>query len=525
MVGTLLGALSSLPVIALSFLGQQFAALPFLPFDIFDWLARRLPGSLIAVGIDAIVRIIVLLRLGPIGGSAKLVEQAIALVMVVLLGAAFGGLLGLVLQRSSTIGWRAGSLGGFVLFLLAAGIKYDLGFAGDPSLPLLWLAVLLMGWGTVLGHSLSAAMRQPRSPAPVVPAIARRSALRLASGSVAVALAAWGMGRLLQSVRTATGASQPLALAMTPMPDPAAPAPAALAARLAPAPGTRPEITPTEQHYRIDIDLRPPTIAGTAWSLEVAGLFGRPRRLSLSDIRAYPAVVQPVTISCISNPIGGDLIGTSTWVGARLRDVLADLDLRPEAQQLAITAADGFYESVAMEDMRDPRTLLVYGMNGVTLPIEHGFPLRIFIPNRYGMKQPKWIIRIEAIDHAGEGYWVERGWSQEARPQVISIIDTAARLAGEAGPVTVGGIAWAGDRGIRQVEVQVDDSAWNAAALRVPTLSPLAWVQWRVEVPVLPGRHTFRVRATDGRGMLQTEVAAPPAPSGATGYHTLTTSV
>jgi DMSO/TMAO reductase YedYZ molybdopterin-dependent catalytic subunit len=205
--------------------------------------------------------------------------------------------------------------------------------------------------------------------------------------------------------------------------------------------------------------------------------------------------------------------------------VLADLGLRTEAQQLSITAADGFYESVTMADMLDPRTLLVYGMNGETLSIEHGFPLRIYIPNHYGMKQPKWITRIEAIDHEGSGYWVERGWSKEAHPQIISIIDIVTRNAAEAGSVMVGGIAWAGDRGIQQVEVQIDDGAWSAAELRLPPLSPLTWVQWRYDGPVPPGRHIFRVRATDGTGTLQIGAASAPAPNGATGYHTLTASV
>ena len=524
-VGAVLGVLTSLPLIALSFLGQQFAGLPFVPFDLFDWLARRLPGGAITLGIDAIVRAILALRLGPISGNAKLIEQAIALALVVIVGAIFGVLLALVLRRGSVVGWRAGSIGGFVLFLLAAAMTYDLGFAGDPALPLAWLAVLLMGWGALLGNGISATLRPAQISTPLTPDMARRAVLKLAGGSVAVALAAWGVGRLLQGARNASGASQPLALAKTPIPAPAALSATAQAARLAPAPGTRPELTPTERFYRIDIDTRPPTIAGAAWSLQVAGLFSHPRPLALTDINAYPAVLQPITISCISNPIGGDLIGTSNWVGARLRDVLADLGLQPEAQQLAITAADGFYESVTMADMLDPRTLLVYGMNGATLPIEHGFPLRIYIPNHYGMKQPKWITRIEAIDHAGPGYWVERGWSMDARPQIISIIDAVTPAGDDGGAVTVGGIAWAGDRGIQQVEIQIDDGVWSAAKLRLPALSPLTWVQWRSDMPALPGRHTFRVRATDGTGTLQISEAADPAPNGATGYHELIATV
>jgi DMSO/TMAO reductase YedYZ molybdopterin-dependent catalytic subunit len=525
-LGGLLGALTSLPLIALCFLGQQFAGLPFLPFDLFDWLARHLPGGAITLGIDAIVRTILALHLGAISTSAKLIEQAIALLLVIIIGAVFGILLALVLRRSSAVAGRVGSIGGFVLFVLAAAMRYDLGFAGDPSLQLVWLAGLLMGWGTLLGNSLSSIARPALPPTPAADRAARRAVLKLAGGSVAVAVAAWGLGRLLESARRATGASRPLDLAKTPIAGPAAPLPTALAeARLEPAPGTRPELTPTERFYRIDIDTHPPTIAGEGWSLQVAGLFSRPRPLTLAALMAYPAVMQPITLSCISNPIGGDLIGTSNWVGARLRDVLADLGLHTEAQQLSITAADGFYESVTMADMLDPRTLLVYGMNGETLSIEHGFPLRIYIPNHYGMKQPKWITRIEAIDHEGSGYWVERGWSKEAHPQIISIIDIVARNVAEAGSVMVGGIAWAGDRGIQQVEVQIDEGAWSAAELRVPPLSPLTWVQWRYDGRVPPGRHTFRVRATDGTGTLQIGAASAPAPNGATGYHALTASV
>jgi len=175
-----------------------------------------------------------------------------------------------------------------------------------------------------------------------------------------------------------------------------------------------------------------------------------------------------------------------------------------------------------MRDLLDPRTLLVYGMNGQTLPIAHGFPLRIYIPNRYGMKQPKWISRIEAIDHDGAGYWVDRGWSQEARPQIISIIDAVAEDAGADGRVRIGGIAWAGDRGIRQVEVQADEGAWATATLLTPPLGPLTWVLWRYDWPQQAGRHTFRVRATDSTGALQVGEPSDTQPNGATGYHSVT---
>lgn len=154
----------------------------------------------------------------------------------------------------------------------------------------------------------------------------------------------------------------------------------------------------------------------------------------------------------------------------------------------------------------------------------HGFPLRIYIPNRYGMKQPKWIESIEAIDHHGPGYWVDRGWNAQAYPQILSIIDTVAVDHVENNQVPVGGIAWAGDRGIQKVEVQVDNNAWTGAELRQP-LGPLTWVQWRYNWPRVTGQHTFRVRATDGTGKLQSGEYHDPYPSGATGYDEVSINV
>jgi hypothetical protein len=292
-----------------------------------------------------------------------------------------------------------------------------------------------------------------------------------------------------------------------------------------PAPGTRPEVTPNLDFYRVDIDAFPPEVDQAKWVLQVDGMFDKARPLTFKDLMAYPAVNQPVTLSCISNPVGGDLISTSYWTGVRLRDVLQDLGLRPEARYLYVESADSFYETVVFEDMFDPRTLLVYGMGGETLPQEHGYPLRIYIPNRYGMKQPKWIVHITATDQYKPGFWVERGWSKDARPQIISVIDAVDKDQAVNGKVPIGGIAWAGDRGISKVEVQVDDGDWAEAILRTPPLGPLTWVQWRYDWPPVSGRHIIRVRATDGGGTVQTPAVADTYPNGATGYHSLVVSI
>jgi hypothetical protein len=162
-------------------------------------------------------------------------------------------------------------------------------------------------------------------------------------------------------------------------------------------------------------------------------------------------------------------------------------------------------------------------MNGVPLPQEHGFPLRVYIPNRHGMKQPKWIEHIELIDRHGPGYWVDRGWDAQAIVHTTSVVDVAdTSMANESSQtIPIGGIAYAGARGISKVEVQIDDGPWVEAELRAPALSPLSWMQWRYDWAYTSGRHTVQVRAYDGTGALQVTERQPPSPSGATGVDSL----
>jgi DMSO/TMAO reductase YedYZ molybdopterin-dependent catalytic subunit len=559
--GAGLGALTGLAVVGLAYLGEQALALPFIPFVFFDWLARVLPGGIVTLGIDSMVRIIVGLGLGPIDVVAKAMEQLLGVVLWLVAGAAVGLALAAWLRRPAAAarlgqgaGQQAGAIAGLALAVLVAIAMLGLGqFASGQPWTLLWLAILVPGWGAVLGTLLErvvtagASRSRPEISMPA-PRMGRRAfLLRVSGGSGVVALLTAGLGWLLAEDKARTGAGQPLgelrAAAAPPATPPgsaatgpagssptaaavptvgAAQLPSTPAGRIGPAPGTRPEVTSNADFYCIDINLAPPAIAGSSWQLEVKGLFDHPRNLTLHDLLAMPAVTQSITQSCISNPIGGDLIGSAAYIGVRLRDVLMELGLRPTAKQIALQSADGFYESVEMQDMQDPRVLLVYGMNGTTLPIEHGYPLRIYIPNRYGMKQPKWITSMEAVDHEGSGYWVDRGWSKEARPQVISIIDTVAKNSNANGRVPMGGIAWAGDRGIKSVEVQVDGGSWSPANLITPPVGPLTWVLWRFDWQVTPGRHTFRVRATDGKGTPQNGQDQDTYPNGATGYHAVT---
>lgn len=538
------GALSGFPLIAFFYLSERLLGLPFAPFDLFDWMARVLPGPLVTFGIDSIVTIIRLLPLGATSDLAKLAEQLMALIIFIVMGAVLGGAVALARQRSSLSGPGLGAAAALLPLALLIVAEFQLGFSGSPGVVIGGMTVLFLAWGAALGYGverLQAADGEetavsPPDDAEIGDADRRALLLRLAGSSLGLALGAWGVGRLASGPGEAadTGAGQPLAQT-TPEPSGTSPVSGTpnvtatptpnLADRIEPAPGTRPEVTPTEDFYRIDINTRPVVIEGAEWELEVEGLFQKARNLTIEDLMAYPAVTQPITLSCISNRIAGDLISTGYWTGARLRDVLADLQLEPEAGALFLEAEDGFFETVTAADMMDERTLLVYGMNGETLPTEHGYPLRIYIPNRYGMKQPKWITRMEAIEAWRPGYWVERGWSREARPHVISVIDSVAEDATENGRIPIGGVAWAGDRGIQKVEVRVDDGEWQEAQLRKPPLSTLTWVQWRYDWPQEEGSHTFTVRATDGTGTLQTEEESDVRPDGATGYHSVTRSI
>ena len=545
--GAVLGGVTTLPLVALSYLGAQLALLPFFPFDIFDWLARVLPGSVIELGIASMVRFITLLGIGPISSTAKTFEQAMGIVLVIAVGAAVGIGIAFAQQKGAWSGATMGILLGVIAFLVVAGIELSLGssISGNALGPLLWLALLIISWGVLLGQWLdSLAPPAPTSAGDEEFSASRRELLlKIAGGSLAAAVVAVGFGRWLEVQRLASGAGQTLSgqpgtlppgegvpagaptVVLEPTPLATETAEATLRDRVPAAPGTRPDLTATRDFYRIDIDMLPPVIEETSWKLRVTGLFTKPRALTFKDLLNYPAVTQPVTQACISNPVAGDLIGTVNYTGARLRDVLEDLGIQPQATALYIQSADGFYETVVMRDMMDARTLLVYGINGATLPVEHGFPLRITIPNRYGMKQPKWITSIEAVDRPTSGYWVDRGWSPSAVPQIISVIDAVAKDRIENGHIPVGGIAWAGDRGIQRVEVQVDNGAWTPAVLRTPPLGPLTWIQWRLDWPVVRGTHTFRVRAADGTGALQDAQAQDTFPNGATGYDSRTVSI
>lgn len=521
-LGALLGALLVLPWMALSFLGNQLLGLPFPPFILFDWIARTLPGDIITFGIDSIVAVVDGLGVGGISETAKSVERFIALVLFLSILTAIAAWIAYRSRKRARVEggpalvWTLGL--SIVMLLINAGLGFDpVGFI--PSA--LWYVALFAAWSFSLLWLLrlapAALAEEPEAP------LSRREFIYLVGGGVlTIGVGSLAITRLLdgEDATAERQAPDPLDLDTT-SGEAASPSPEELRNRIEPASGTRSEITETGEFYNVDINTLPPSVDGETWRLKFDGLVNNPREYTLEDLRSKPSVSQVITLSCISNPIGGDLISTALWTGVRFSDVLEEVGLQDSVVEIRMQAEDGFYESVSLEDAMDPRTLLVYEMNGEPLPQEHGYPLRIYIPDRYGMKQPKWIIRMEAIDQEGDGYWVDRGWSEEAYVRTTSVVDSVASTS-EGETVPIGGIAYAGAKGISKVEVQIDDGPWQEADLRVPPLSPLSWVQWRYDWPVEAGRHVARVRTYDGSGELQIEDSRGARPDGATGIHEMT---
>jgi len=531
-IGALFGALSALTLIALLSLGERLFGFPFVPFDIFDWMARTLPGWLIGTVISTMVAIIrffqTFLPIGDISTTAKLAEQAIAITQLIPGGAVFGAILGWLAGRPGRNIAPIGLAGGLILLAITLLVEFSLAAGHTMPIAFIWLAVLFTAWGWGLARLIQRYIQVQAEP--TATQLTRRQFISVSgAGLAAAALGAWGVGAIfgedaLPAVAQATpqpiSGDDPFGAALTSGPA-ASPSQEELAARPSVVQGTRPELTSNEEFYRIDINTRAPVVEAGEWRLRITGLVDRPLELTLDEIHAMPSQTQILTMQCISNPIGGDLTSSSRWTGVRFQDLLAQAGVQSSSAGAYITSTDGFYEFVTMEDILDQRCLLVYAMNSEPLPPEHGFPLRVYIPNRYGMKQPKWIENIELVAERIDGYWVDRGWDREARVNTVSVVDTVAVDEGQ-GMALTGGIAWASARGIGKVEVQVDEGDWQEAELIAPPLSPLNWVLWRFSWPYEEGRHKVAVRAYDGSGQLQETERRPTQPSGATGTHSVT---
>jgi DMSO/TMAO reductase YedYZ molybdopterin-dependent catalytic subunit len=294
--------------------------------------------------------------------------------------------------------------------------------------------------------------------------------------------------------------------------------------------GITPVVTPNASFYRIDTALLVPQIDPRTYSVAIGGMVDRPFSLTYDDLLAMPQVEADITIQCVSNEVGGDLIGHARWQGVLLRDVLAMAGVQPGADQIVGTSVDGWTGGFPTALGLDSRNALIaIGMNGEPLPVEHGFPARLIVPGLYGyVSATKWLESITLTTLAGfDGFWIPRGWGKFGPIKIASRIDVPRSFSSvAAGPVTVGGMAWAPGlgRGITAVEARVDGGAWQEAELG-GELSEDSWRQWRWTWDAAPGEHVLEVRAVDSTGEVQTEVVAPVLPDGASGYHSVKVKV
>jgi DMSO/TMAO reductase YedYZ molybdopterin-dependent catalytic subunit len=292
-------------------------------------------------------------------------------------------------------------------------------------------------------------------------------------------------------------------------------------------PGLSPFYTPEAKFYRVDTSLTIPRIAAQTWQLRIHGMVDKPMTITFNDLIRRPMVEHDVTLTCVSEAVGGNYVGNAHWQGVLLADLLREAGIRSGADQIVMRDAKGMTIGVATEPVMDGRkSLLAVGMNGHLLSPEHGYPVRVVVPGLYGyVSATKWVVDMEFTTYgAFDAFWVKRGWSQQAPIKTESRIDVPkARSTVAAGQVTIAGVAWAQHRGIEAVEVAVDGIWYRAKLAKQDT--PDTWRQWYYVWDATPGQHRLEVRATDKAGYTQTAVVAKPEPNGATGYHSIRVNV
>jgi len=344
--------------------------------------------------------------------------------------------------------------------------------------------------------------------------VSRRGFLQLSAGVALGTVAIGALGRVVGGRRSAVSeARAALQLPLPPSLDPPAGVQAA---------GATPWATPNEDFYRIDTALSVPLIMPGDWKLRIHGMVDRELELGFADLLKRKVVHKWVTLACVSNEVGGDLIGNALWSGVLLKDLLADAAPAADADAIKSTSKDGFTAGTPLSTLTDDReSMLAFAMNGQPLPVEHGFPVRIVVPGLYGyVSATKWLTDIEVsrFDRF-DAYWTPRGWSELGPIKLSSRIDVP-RSKASVGQVTVAGVAWDQHVGVSKVEVRVDGGPWQQAELAADA-SIDTWRQWHWSWDAPRGNHVLQVRAFDAKGNPQVEAQAPPAPDGSTGLHSV----
>lgn len=493
------------------------------------------------------------LVVGLFGTADKLAFQVFILIVALIVGAVLGRIAtkrpdaaAIVVVGFVAVGFAASLRDPNASAPLAAVAAAAEAFVGIGLLRLLVpLAVASPTPAAEPGKQLRPRKRDPRDPRPArqtvgltprggtpsrrpgAPSEWSRRSLLQAGGAIAVGSVFAGVfGRMLLQQQRAPATPTDIPNA----PDPVTlPAGADISTQDLTADGLTPIVMPNDQFYRIDTAFIPPSVDRESWQLAVTGMVDKPFTLTYAELTALPIVDQYVTIACVSNEVGGNLVGNAKWTGVPLRTVLDMAGVQSAADQLVGISVDGFTAGMPVEWVMDQsRTpMIAVAMNDAPLPREHGYPARLIVPGLYGyVSATKWLseLQLTTFDQV-QGFWVPRGWAQKAPILTQSRIDVPQDGGGvKAGHVPIAGVAWAPDRGVTRVEVRIDGGDWVAAKLSTP-ISKATWVQWLYDWTATAGNHTIEVRATDGTGDVQTDQQTPPAPDGARGHHTIAVTV
>ena len=438
-------------------------------------------------------------------------DKPLLLGSVVAVTLLIAGAAGVLARRRRVVG-----TGLLLTLVAAAGVAALLRPAAGPLdvLPALATAVAGVGVFLLLLRRLREEDRPAVTGAGGERGHTRRGFLVVAGVTTAAAAVMTGAGQLVSRARTAVGAIA--------LPAPADAAPALPTGLEEEHPGISALRTPTEEFYRVDVNLSVPIVDQDAWTLKVDGDVEQPYELTFEELLAMPMVERDITMTCVSNNVGGPYVGAARWLGVPMVDLLERARPRRGNDMLLSTAVDGFTISTPLAVATDGRDcLVVVAMNGEPLPREHGFPVRMITPGIYGyVGATKWLERLTVTRYDAEtAYWTERGWATDAPIKISSRIDTPSSLSRvPAGRTVVGGVAWAQTRGIASVELQVDGGPWTACELG-PDVGLDYWRQWYAVIDLGEGQHRLTVRATDRDGAVQTPVKAPDFPDGSSGLH------
>jgi DMSO/TMAO reductase YedYZ molybdopterin-dependent catalytic subunit len=472
-----------------------------------------------------------------------------AVVLGILALGYYGGIWAARLSERINRGWlgRVGAglaiAAAFLLFTLVVvmPIAYLGFFALDSSYTsdiLIQLIVTFAIYGVVWAIAWSFTHAPDAATQPWSEEVSRREALRrgaLAAGTIAGVAAVGGLSwRFLnpkkqsfastaaqQDTVDAIVATQQASQALTPTPTPAVVTdPAALFQQLDTEEKITPILTTVEDFYQVSKNLSDPTVSSDGWELKVTGLVENELTLTYDDVFNRATTKNITTLCCISNELNGDLISTGEWQGFALKNLLDEAGVKEGAVDVKFHCSDDYEDSITIDKAMDPNVIVVVGLNGAPLTDDHGFPARMIVPGIYGMKNVKWLERIEVVDEDFQGYWQTRGWSDDATNQIWGRIDTP--KSGEdikIGPNVAAGVASAGNRGISRVEVSLDDGeTWADATLEPALNAPFTWVRWVFPFEAQEGQIKMQIRATDGNGEVMTEQRRAPLPDGATGY-------